>query len=66
MDRRCQASDSQTCKSESVRTKLITNQQFLNWIRLIQVGNILFCRFETLLFSFEIEPEFIYLSQCLC
>ena len=66
MDRQCQASDSQTCKSESVRTKPITNQQFLNWIRLIQVGNILFCRFETLLFSFEIEPEFIYLSQCLC
>ena len=48
------------------RTKPITNQQFLNWIRLIQVGNILCCRFETLLFSFETDPEFIYLSQCLC
>ena len=62
MDRQCQASDSQTCKSESVRTKPITNQQFLNWIRLIQVGNMLFCRFETLLLSFETDPEFIQLG----
>ena len=38
MDRQCQASDMQVRKCKN-----ITSQQFLNWIRLIQVGNIQGC-----------------------
>ena len=39
MDRQCQASDMQGRKC----SKNIASQQFLNWIRLIQVGNIQDC-----------------------
>ena len=35
MDRQCQTSDIQVRKCKN-----ITKQQFLNWIRLIQVGNM--------------------------
>ena len=38
MDRQGQASDMQVRKCKN-----ITSQQFLNWIRLIQVGNIQGC-----------------------
>ena len=38
MNRQCQASDMQVRKCKN-----ITTQQFLNWIRLIQVGNIQVC-----------------------
>ena len=38
MDHQCQTSDMQVGKCKN-----ITSQQFLNWIRLIQVGNILGC-----------------------